>query len=84
MVVEIVDGKTGKSVPDNVAADDPALVGREVIWLDAAGAGLSYQKTFKLGSSGPGAWLTHATPAPLPAPPGPVRPDLLRFIESLK
>lgn len=84
MVVEIVDGVSRRSVPDNLDAHDPAIVGREVIWLDGSGAGLSYQKTFKLGSSGPGAWLTHSTPAPLPSPPGPVLPDLLGFVESLK
>jgi hypothetical protein len=84
VLVEITDGKTAKSVPGGVAADDPSLVGLEVIWLDAAGAGLSYQKTFKLGNTGPGAWLTHATPAPLPSSPGAVRPDLLQFVDSLK
>lgn len=84
VVVEIVDGKTGKSVPDGIAADDPSLVGREVVWIDAAGAGLSHQKTFKLKGSGPGAWLTHSTPAPVRAPEGAVRPDLLAYVRTLK
>jgi hypothetical protein len=85
IVMEIIAGKTRKAEPGQPDCDDAkALEGREVIFVDDAGAGLSSKKASKVtDADGPGAWLTHAAPLPEPSPLVRVRSDLVDLVKSL-
>jgi len=84
--IEIQGGKTRRAIPDAPAAHDAsALEGTTIQLVAAADGSLALTKSLGVwNGDGPGAWLTHARPRPLPAPPKSRREDLLSLVEGLK
>ena len=63
VTVEIDGWKKARPDQGAPAADAAALVGTEVILVDAGVVGISKRKSMRVwDASGPGAWLTHAAP----------------------
>jgi hypothetical protein len=84
VVIEIRGWKGERPDDGAPAADDPALVGTEVVLLDAGVVGLSLKKSIRVwDASGPGAWLTHSAPAPEPGLRQPPGGDLVALVAKL-
>ena len=85
VTVEIDGWKKARPDQGAPAADAAALVGTEVILVDAGVVGISKRKSMKVwDSSGPGAWLTHAAPPPEPSVHTPIEGDLVALVEKLE
>ena len=85
MTVEIDGWKKARPDQGAPAADAAALVGTEVILVDAGVVGISKRKSMRVwDASGPGAWLTHAAPPPEPSVHPPIEGDLVALVETLE
>jgi hypothetical protein len=84
LTVEIEGWKRARPEDGAPAADAAALVGTEVILVDAGVVGISKRKSMRVwDASGPGAWLTHAAPPPEPSVHPPIDGDLVALVETL-
>jgi hypothetical protein len=85
VTVEIDGWKKARPDQGAPAADAAALVGTEVILVDAGVVGMSKRKSTRVwDASGPGAWLTHAAPPPEPSVLAPIEGDLVALVERLE
>jgi hypothetical protein len=83
VIVEIDGWKRAR--PGVPAADAAELTGTRVILVEASPVGISKRKSMKVwDASGPGAWLTHASPPPEPSQHPPLEDDLLNLVRTLR
>lgn len=83
VTVEIDGWKRAR--PDAPAADAAELTGTRVILVEAGPVGISRRKSMKVwDASGPGAWLTHASPPPEPSLHPPIDDNLLSLVQTLR
>jgi hypothetical protein len=82
--VEITGWKRARTEEGAPAADASELAGTRVVLANAGVVGISKRKSMAVwDASGPGAWLTHAAPPPLPSAAPPIEEDLVDLVEKL-
>ena len=84
VTVEIDGWKRARPDEGAPAADARSLEGTSVTLIESGAAGIARMKGMKVwDASGPGAWLTHAAPPPLPSAAPAIEADLVALVDSL-